>query len=118
MGGLPTPEAARAIAGSKWRWSDLPREPEMQRVAPPRGWQPIETAPVGAVVDVWGVTPLSGTTYEWRGRTHKRPEGERRTNVMLCPVHRCWRVAKDMHFLNTLSPFTPTHWMFPLEPPR
>ena len=81
-------------------------------------WQPIETAPRDrTVIDLWGYTPLSGTSYEFRGKTHVRPAGERRSDVMWCPVHRVWRVAKDTHFGHELYDFTPTHWA-PITPPN
>jgi hypothetical protein len=81
------------------------------------GWRPIETAALdGTTLDLWGVTPLSGTTYESFGRTYARPVGERRTDIKWCTVHKCWRVAKDTHFVHELYNFTPTHWM-PLRGP-
>jgi hypothetical protein len=97
MGGIPTPEAARAIAGAKWRWSDLPREPEMERIAEPVGWQAIETAPRDglSVLLYEGFEPAVQSGY-WRA-----DDGEWARGSGTSPF---WRV--------------PTHWMPLPEPPR
>lgn len=81
-------------------------------------WRSIESAPLdGTLLDLWGATPLSGTTYEFRGETHTRASGARRTDIVWDIWHKCWRVACDPHYVHRLDPFVPTHWMVPVAGP-